>query len=75
MIKLDLKENLIKDLILPNLPELVYLDASYNRIECIPNNLGEKIVFMDLHNNRIENATNDIFETMNSLQTLNLSGN
>ena len=75
VIKLDLKENLIKDLILPNLPELVYLDASYNRIECIPNNLGEKIVFMDLHNNRIENATNDIFETMNSLQTLNLSGN
>jgi Leucine-rich repeat (LRR) protein len=85
LVKLDLRENLIPKIVFVmsksdqpttnSKPEINYLDLSSNRIEEIPEDLPQSITYLILQKNQITQASKQSFEDLNSLQTLNLSGN
>ena len=75
LVKLVLKENMIQELPMLQLPLLSHLDISYNCITSVPIGLGESITYLDLRNNKIADISDEIMKSLISLQNLNLSGN
>ena len=80
--KLDLKENLIPCIkfetepsAIESRPNIQYFDLSSNKLTEIPEDLPLSINYLLLQNNMIKIAKKASFEELNSLQTLNLSGN
>lgn len=77
--KLDLKENLIQEVNFTDKPderlEITYLDLSSNQLREIPENLPLHLVYLQLQKNQIQVANKSSFEELNSLLSLNLSGN
>lgn len=74
--KLELQQNMITELKFLALPCLEYLDISYNKIKAVPKSLGcNNIKYLNLHNNCISTVTDEFFQELNYLKTLDLSGN
>lgn len=73
--RLDLRENLIQAAAFNAGSELTYLDFSSNHLLEIPLNLPNHLVYLFLQRNQIKVANKSSFEELNSLLTLNLSGN
>lgn len=72
---LKCKENQIKEAQLLDLPNLVFLDLSYNQIEKFPENLSFQIQTLLLNNNQILDISDSAIIDLSSLQVLNISGN